>query len=227
MEKNNPKEGQPYETELTAIFKEHWNHARHCENERLQFTSIYAAVVAAILYFVGKTNLNEAKDTVPLLALIFFGLVLSVIGFLIVVTLSLGYEHHIADICMIFYRWDKMEFYRHPPKPIYFMDIHRMFYEITIALFAGLLLFYEFGNWASFIVSAIVFFHIEGFYQLWWKRHIRKCWKFEAALRNDAEGKYRDEWGEYFKNPREGQSTIKAEEIWKRVIDDATKRGII
>lgn len=38
------------------MFKEYWEQARHCENERLWFTNIYAAVVAAILVFMNQVN---------------------------------------------------------------------------------------------------------------------------------------------------------------------------
>ena len=200
MNKDNSELLPDPDSKLELIFREHWHHARHCENERIQFTSIYAAIVTAILYFIRKADCSYPRDIVPILLLVLFGLVLSIIGFLIVITLSLGYEHHITDIYMIFYRWNKMEFYRHPPKPIYFMNIHRWFYEITIALFAALLLYYGFDNWTFLVVSVIIFVHIEGFYQLWWKKYIEECWEFEAALRSDTEGRYRKEWDKWF-NP--------------------------
>jgi len=209
--------------ELETIFKEHWNHARHCENERLWFNNIYAVVVAAILVFIGQAGYNQQTDLGPMLLLALFGLILSVLGFLVVIALTLGYAHHIMDIVMIFYYWDAMEFYRHPKKPVHFMDAHRCFYEITIALFAVLLLFYLsqawdaialfHKHWILLIAFALIFAVIEGLYRLRWKEHFSKCWRFINALQNDFEAKYRDNWPEWFRNPKYSDSQEKIVEI--------------
>lgn len=194
-------------SELETIFKEHWNHARHCENERLQYTSIYAVVMAAILYVIGNTNFNPTRG----LLLAFLGLILSIIGFFIVITLSLGYEHHISDIYMIFYRWDKMEFYRHPSKPFYFLDLHRWFFEITITLFSVLLISYGYQGLTSrapshgflavlTVMFVIIAYGIDKLYQIKWVRYVKECWDFEKALRNDTEGTYRKDWDTWFKD---------------------------
>ena len=124
--------------------------------------------------------------------------------------MTLGYLHHITDIVMIYYYWDKMEFYRHPKKPIRFGNVHRWFYEITIALFSVLSLFYLSQAWEPLAVfhehpiwfigvSIFIFVHIEGIYQLIWKKYFEKCMLFIRALRNDTEGRYRD-WDKWFKD---------------------------
>lgn len=205
-------------SKLETIFTEHWNHARHCENERLWFTNIYAAIVAAILVFMGEADFG------PILALTLFGLILSVLGFMVVITLSLGYAHHETDIIMIFYYWDKMEFYRHPKKPFFFFNMQRYFYEITIALFAVLFLFYAFQSWTSLAVfpehlvwPILVFaiaFVIEGLYRLKWNQYFSECWRFDEALREDTERRYRQEWDKLKKDLN----------FRRKIIKDAKKR---
>ena len=250
MDKDNPEEGQlskkrqksqeerEYEKELIAIFKEHWNHARHCEIERLYFTSIYTAVVAGILVFIGNAAYGKIPDFISASLLAFFGLILSVIGFFVVTALTLGYLHHITDIVMIFYYWDKMEFYRHPGKPALFARAHRWFFEITISLFVILLLvylpqagislphFHENPPWliATFIGIFIV---IEGLYRCEWEKYSSDCVRFKNALQNDFDGNYRKKWEKWFKDPRYVRITLNAEEIRERVIDDAEDRYIL
>ena len=195
-------------SKLETIFKENWNHARHCENERLLFTNIYAAVIAAILVFMRKTSCCEQPNSELTLVLISFGLILSVFGFQVMISLSLGYDHHISDVIMVFYRWNKMEFYRHPDKPVYFMNVLRYFYEITITLFASLFLYYGYQAWEGLVifhyhplwltvVSVIIFGHIEMLYRWKWEPYFKENWRFQRALRNDIERRYED-WEKWF-----------------------------
>jgi len=44
-------EDQERAKNLRTVFKQHWLHARHVENERLWFTNIYALVVGGLLAF--------------------------------------------------------------------------------------------------------------------------------------------------------------------------------
>ncbi len=206
MSEENPKEEQEYKEELIAIFKEHWNHARHCENERIWFTNIYAIVVAAILVFIGNAIYGESADFGAAILLALFGLILSVIGFLIVVALSLGYLHHICDIVIVYYYWNKMEFYRHPGKPVRFGSAHRWFFEITIALFFVLIVLYSlqatvlpeprFIHWLLLALLWIGFSKIiEEFYKRKWKKeYVDECIDFMKTLRNDTTRIYMHDW---------------------------------
>ncbi|KYK34626.1 MAG: hypothetical protein AYK18_13925 [Theionarchaea archaeon DG-70] len=210
--------------ELETIFTEHWKHARHCENERLWFTNIYVAVVAAILVFMRKICCCEQPNSDLTLVLVIFGLVLSVLGFQVMISLSLGYDHHITDIIMIFYYWDRMEFYRHPGKPFLFMSALRYFHEITIVLFAALTLYYGYLAWERLAVfhnqpvwligiSLIIFAHVEGLYRWRWEEYIKDNWRFARALRKDTERRYED-WDKWFKDP----------DFRRKIIEDAKKQ---
>ena len=206
-------------------------------------------VVAAILVFIGNAAYGGSRDFGSASLLAFFGLILSIIGFFIVNALTLGYHHHITDLVMIYYYWDKMEFYRHPKKPTHFSISHRWFFEITIALFVVLLLvylpqaekslphFYENPRWL--IVTFIgIFIFIEGLYQCEWEKYTSECSRFKKALQSDLDREYRkgDAWEEWFKDPRKSmgkvavtpqKDTMKPEEIRKQIIEDAVYRHIL
>jgi len=167
--------------------------------------------MAAILAFIAEIESRSANPT-PVLLLSSFGFILSVIGFMVVISLSLGYAHYIGDITMILYYWDKMEFYRHPKKPATFRDVHRRFFEITIVLFTVLFLFYLSRTWEPLAVlhehpiwligiSIIILIHIEGVYRWKFEKYATECARFKKALQNDFEGKYRDDWENWFKKP--------------------------
>lgn len=144
-------------------------------------------MVAAILVFLGQTDSTQQIGIGPTFLLVAFGLILSIIGLLVIITLSLGYEHYITDITMILYCWDKMEFYRHPSKPVHFKTVYRWFFEITIALFAALLLYYvsQSRDWliTGFIIALIA---SEGIYQLWCKRYFDELYDFKMILKGDT-----------------------------------------
>jgi asparagine N-glycosylation enzyme membrane subunit Stt3 len=44
---------------LKTVFEQHWEHARHAENERLAFTSIFGAIAAGVLS-IDKTKFGDA-----------------------------------------------------------------------------------------------------------------------------------------------------------------------
>lgn len=216
-------------SKLEAIYREYWGQARQCVNERLQFASIHTVAVSAILIFIAQIESRSVNPTAasPTLLLSLFGLLLSVIGFMVTVSLSLGYDHYIGDITMILYYWDKMEFYRHPGKPATFRDVHRKFYEITIAFFAVLILFYLSRDWTFLVlfreqsallivIFIIIYAVIEVLYQWKWEKYATECSRFKKALQYDFEGKYRqdqEEWETWFK--KRGAR--------KRIIKDARK----
>jgi len=61
---------------LLELLKENWEHGRHVESERLNFTSIYVAIVGGILAFIGENfNLKEMH------AIFAFLLIFSILGF--------------------------------------------------------------------------------------------------------------------------------------------------
>ncbi len=157
------------------MYREYWEQARHCENERLWFTNIYAAVVAAILVFMNQaSNGSQAGFNLSFL-LAFFGLILSILGLLVVISVSMGYIHYITQITMIVDSWKKIEFHRSPKKPLHFMTIHRCFYEITIALFSVLTLSFICENFIVYIfVFVAVWAFSEGLYHGKWKKYFKK-----------------------------------------------------
>lgn len=205
---------------------------------RLWFTNIYAVVVAAILFFLGGVS-NEESTSVssgPAFLLVLFGLILSVLGLLVVLAVSLGYENYLSDVVMVFYVWDKMEFHSHASKPIHFRSMHRYFYEITIALFLVLTMIFSPPVWhplevfqqkvhwqiVGFIVIVLV---IELLYHCTLGKQFRVRWRFAEALQKDTNGRYRKEWQkwfkEWFRGAREGQ------DLRKLLIEDAVTEGII
>lgn len=115
---------------------------------------------------------------------------------------------------MILYYWDRMEFYRHPGKPVHFKTVYRWFYEITIALFAALLLYYKFQsrNWliTGFIIAFIFF---EGLYQVWWKRYFKKLNDFKTILKGHTGKAIRENWDEWAKKTYFRDIAERAEEL--------------
>ncbi len=232
---------------LEVIYREYWEHARQCVNERLWFTNIYAVILAAIMVFLGETGSSESTNFVSAFLMASFGFILSVIGFQVVVTLSLGYDHYINDITMILYYWDKMEFYRRPKKPVIFRNVHRRLFQFAIALFVALSLYYASGATAALggsrvifllgllsehwsfpmLTFLIIFLIIEVLYYCRWEKFSRECSRFREALQYDFKGIFREEWSGWFKNPRGGKKAIRAEEIRKRVIEKAVERKIL
>jgi len=187
---------------------------------RLWFTNIYAVVIAAILVFMGKGDNVSLLDFDPTLFLVLFGLILSVLGFLVVVAVSVGYEQYMLYIVMVFYSWNKMEFFRHSTKPVHFRTVHRCFYEITTAFFAVLSLFEVFQAQISFMLVFIaIFFTIEVLYQLFWKRYSKDRWLFTDILREDTKGEYRNDWEKWFRDPDK--------DFWRKIIEDARQKGIL
>lgn len=168
-------------------------------------------------------TINKQPDSSLILLLAAFGLILSGLGFLVVITLTLGHLHHITDITMIFYYWDKIEFYKHPKKPVYYMNINRYFYEITGFLFGSLVLYYWFSDIAFLkipiwlLVPAFIISVIEEVYRCTWERYSNECVWFERALKGDTIGYYRDQWDKWFKDP----------DFRERIIVNARERGIL
>ena len=137
MEVKISNEGKGSGSELEKIYEQYWEQARHCENEILWLSNVFAAVVAAILVYWSRTG-PEAEFT---FFLALFGLFFSLIVFFIVIALSLGYEHYLTDVMIILHHWKRIDFYRHPYKPFHFKKVYRYFYQFAIALFAAIMMY--------------------------------------------------------------------------------------
>lgn len=229
--------------QLEIMYREHWEHSRHCEILILWFTNIYAAIVAAILVFIGELSKNQQQDSLlvltgvinenqqpdfgPILVLVLFGFILSIFGFCIVIAQAHGHHNYIMNIVTICYRWNLMEFYANPRKPFYYKRVHRWFYEVTTALFIVLFLYYISYDWIFLkmlleykvllpVMLILFWIFIEGVYQCKWRAYAVEVEDFKDALRNDTEGIYRDNWERWFKGP----------EFWKAIAEDVRKRKI-
>jgi hypothetical protein len=86
---------QPRDT--MKLFEQHWTHARHLENERLTFTSVFAGVVGGTLAYV--RDHFAALETRPLLFLL---LVFSIFGLLFCMKVTSLFETHkqLADMLL-------------------------------------------------------------------------------------------------------------------------------
>lgn len=204
------------------MYKEHWEHSRHCEKEMFWFTNIYVAVVVAVLAFM-----RQQADFGQTLVLLLFGLILSVLGFFIMISLTLGYQNYIMNVVTICYRWNLLEFYANPEKPIFYKSVHRWLFEITIALFSVLLFSYGCQglisrtlSHKSQVVLTVVFviivlgiaYGIDQLYKRTWRKYGGERQAYIKVLREDTEGKYRKEWDSWFKKP----------EFWKKITKDAS-----
>lgn len=145
------------------------------------FTSIFAAIFTAILIFMGQIKVNENTNPGPILLLTIFGFILSVIGFFMVIAFSLGHQNYIMNVVVILCCWEKSEFYRDWEKPVHYKTWHRLFFEITITLFATLSLYYLSQAWGrlaiihenlilTIVAFVIIFVLIEVLYRSKWKK---------------------------------------------------------
>ncbi len=74
---------------LLAVYEQHWLHARHCENERLWFTNIYAVILAGALSLFGG-SVYSAFGVAVLLSL----MSLTVLGLLLSLKIKLIFLWH-------------------------------------------------------------------------------------------------------------------------------------
>jgi len=211
-EENPAPELKPIQ-QLETMYREHWEHSRHCEKEMFWFTNIYIVAVAAILAFIRDTNDNLA------FVLISFGLILSVFGLFIVIALTQGHHIYITNIVTICYRWNVMEFYADHKKAFYLKRVHRWFFEVTVVLFAALFLHYlsqvwtlplafrEYWIWITAVSAIIIWAATKVMYRYEWDKHTRDWRDYRKVLRNDNKGEYRNEWDTWFKKP----------EFWKEI----------
>ena len=151
--------------------------------------------MAAILVFMREISSNAGSNSelalAPLLAI--FGLILSIIGFLVCISLAMGHQNYIANIVVILHHWEATDFYRDWKKSIHYKDFHRMFFEIIAAFFVVLSLYYGHQIWNSLavfkenstlllFVFILAFVHFEMCYRLVWKKEFDKRKDFIKKL---------------------------------------------
>ena len=83
---------EPNEKSLIAALNQNWQHVRHIENERLQFTYIYVILVAGILAFLEKFGFSGH------IYLILFLVMFSFLGLIVTLKIGLEFDNHISRI---------------------------------------------------------------------------------------------------------------------------------
>jgi len=84
-------EEKEFQAEITA-FQENWNHAKHVENERLQFTQIYGGIVAGVFAI---TNVLNTPINQNILWILFF---IGSVGFILSLKLTYEFKNHVNKI---------------------------------------------------------------------------------------------------------------------------------
>ncbi|MGD2246824.1 MAG: hypothetical protein PVF58_00340 [Candidatus Methanofastidiosia archaeon] len=157
------------------------------------FTNIFAAIFTGILLFIGQKGFNGQINPGSILLLSLFGIALSVIGFFMVIAFTLGHQNYIMNVVVILYCLEKSEFYRNWEKPVHYKMWHRLFFEITIALFVALSLYNGYQVWEPLIifhhnphwliVLFVIFFgFIEGLFHWRWQGEFDKRKEVIKAL---------------------------------------------
>ncbi|KYK34620.1 MAG: hypothetical protein AYK18_13895 [Theionarchaea archaeon DG-70] len=95
-----------------------------------------------------------------------FLLILSVLGFRVVISQSLGHHNYIINVLMILECWGKTGFFKNPKKPFFLKRSCRKFYEATIAFFFTLFVFFAFYAIKGKVPDTITF--IQGSSSLWY-----------------------------------------------------------
>ncbi|KYK37645.1 MAG: hypothetical protein AYK18_09365 [Theionarchaea archaeon DG-70] len=224
MSEDSLGEEQKLNPKLETILKEHWEHARFCEYEMILFTSIYGAIVAGALVFMSRMDYKEPINFALASLLSLFLLGLSALGFGVVISQSLGHHNYILNVLMILDCWKKTRFYKNPKKPCFLKKSCRQFYEITIAFFGILFVYYAFfpsdgkiPDTVSFgqvllliVIFLSLFASIEKLYQWKWEIYSIKRRLFMAALRK-SKGEFckYDNWDEQLEN--------KNSQLWKDI----------
>ncbi|GEM_PF-3638202 len=168
------------EERFRNIYDQYWNHARHQEVQRLNFTSIYALIVAGTLAYIGSSSFNEKYA--PLLFI--FLVIYSLLGYLSVYTWAIPFviftrKAEAIAIC----EWNmpeyysRFKFYNDPQSGqtkifigirISATRIFITFYSLALSMFVGMLLPYlgVFVNICIpilFLTSVLVLIYVECF----------------------------------------------------------------
>ena len=201
---------------MEIILKENWEHARYCEYEMILFTSLYGAIVAGALIFMSRIDFDERINLSLAFFLSFFLLIFSILGFMVAISQTLGHKNHILNVLMILDYWNMTGFFKDPKKPFHLKRSYRYFYEITIAFFVALSIFYvseilnpiEEPNKLFILIPILigVFIFVCCFiekvlYRCYWEEHILKRNLLIEALRKSTGGQYYcPNWDELFEN---------------------------
>lgn len=154
---------------LREVYEQYWLHARHAEHETWLFTSLYAIIVAAIFAIVGSGLAIEIK-----ISILIFGVILSILGFLIVYTLRIPFLKFalMSELIAINEFKIKAEYRRFFPangKPFpkgKYLDLHDVlatFYSFLISIMMFILLRLYFND---LFIATIAFFLSLAFFLL-------------------------------------------------------------
>lgn len=175
------------EENLRAVYEQYWLHARHQELQRLTFTSIYGALVAGALAFIGSSISTSSSRFGVALAL----LVVSLLGFVLCHAWRvpfLWFSRLAEQILLQEFKLEKYRrFYQEQEQfKIKFggvSDVFHFFYIIMTGIFTFLLLtnmptglLGECINWESFstLIALIVFISLGIIYTLFFKKREKK-----------------------------------------------------
>lgn len=149
------KGNSPNQKALLTALEQNWLHARHAENGRLWFTSIYAAIIAGSLSFLIKGN--TPLDDVPIIPLLLFFILLSTIGIIVSVKLGLEFHQHITFATEIA-KNKKVELEKCIGKPLGSYEKKEMKTPWVLSVGSWFLIFYitcwsGFFGWLFYILS--------------------------------------------------------------------------
>jgi hypothetical protein len=81
---------------LDELYRQNWEHTRHVENERMNFTAIYVIIIAGVLAFLSQSGEDISEGFK--VGILSFLAVLSAVGFLISLRLKADMEAHVKKI---------------------------------------------------------------------------------------------------------------------------------
>ena len=176
---------------------------------------------------MAKMDYSQPINFILSLLLSIFLTILSVLGFRVVISQSLGHMNYILNVLMILDFWKKTCFYKDPIKPFFLKNSYRNFFEITIGFFVVLSLFYTYRilNFTEqscehsipllllivlIVVFAFVFMFIEKvLYRLKWQVYTEKRKSLIRALRRSKGGFCQPDWDEQLED--------KNSDLWKKI----------
>lgn len=183
-------------------------------------------VVGAILAFMSQMDFEKQIYRGIAVSLCTFILIFSILGFLMVIALSLGHKNYIMNILVILNYWNKTGFYKDPEKPFHFKVVYRWLYEATIAFFAALTSLFVLLcleppatdlelSYEHAILFVGVFFAVlaimKGLYKLKWEKAFTDRDKFIRALQECKRSVYREDWDQWLSKKKSG--------FWKEIKD--------
>ena len=155
-----------------------------------------------------------------------FLLILSVLGFRVVISQSLGHHNYIINVLMILECWGKTGFFKNTKKPFFLKRSCRKFYEATIAFFFTLFVFFAFyaikgkvpdtitfiqGIFFIVVFSFIYFFIEHVLYKYKWSRYSMGRRLLIEAIRKGEKKFYRPDW--------DLQLEDEGSDLWKEIND--------